>query len=325
MNVPTEFGNKTHCTSPQPPGAGHPPGSYTCPATGGGLYCPPNGNPGGGGGFDCTATAEILTCNSSGGTPPGNAGWTCTSFQDGSMFCHTPDCNQTPAGEITCRNGTPPLPPGGNGWTCYNEQSGLTCTSPPTGGNGGSGGGSGRGGSGGSGTGGSGGGTFGNCPQQGVKRWCDGQNFCSWGQQECVSLAGVLLWGPCVEGNPNNPPNPAPNTDCACYYPFSYAPQCCERTDCHVVGERQVPCNVPNGGLCAPCGDDSSCAPGAMCVRKLTMAYDPNSMGSINTVMQFCSHSCNADADCGDANRFACIMPPGSPTRFCVPRSGSCL
>src|SRR5579884_1590510 len=37
MNVPTQFGNKTHCTSPQPPGMPHPGGSYNCPASGGGL------------------------------------------------------------------------------------------------------------------------------------------------------------------------------------------------------------------------------------------------------------------------------------------------
>ena len=66
-NVPTQYGNKTHCTSPQPPGAPHPSGGYTCPPSGGGLYCP--GTDSGGSNWNCTATEFGLSCDS-GPTPP---------------------------------------------------------------------------------------------------------------------------------------------------------------------------------------------------------------------------------------------------------------
>src|SRR5262249_12393437 len=149
----------------------------------------------------------------------------------------------------------------------------------------------------------------------GTKKWCDGNNFCSWGQQECeVDLVGSLFaghtvyhWGVCVEGNPRNPPNPAPNTTCSCYYPFSYNPQCCENpATCIVQGERQTPCgaNLPGtdgqpGGLCAPCGNDSDCGgtdSGKVCVRQRhSVADTPNGGGNLNTVEQFCSRACQSD------------------------------
>src|SRR5215468_11153800 len=48
MNVPTQYGTKTHCTAQNPPGSPQPPGGYTCPQTNGGVYCP--GNDAGGSG-----------------------------------------------------------------------------------------------------------------------------------------------------------------------------------------------------------------------------------------------------------------------------------
>src|ERR1041385_8786560 len=36
MDVPAQYSAKTHCTSPQPPGAAHPGGTYMCTS---GLYC----------------------------------------------------------------------------------------------------------------------------------------------------------------------------------------------------------------------------------------------------------------------------------------------
>jgi hypothetical protein len=65
MNVPSQYGNKTHCNAPNPPN-GQPPGGYTCPATGGGLYCPGPGA-GGSGPWMCTATEFSIDCTRSGG------------------------------------------------------------------------------------------------------------------------------------------------------------------------------------------------------------------------------------------------------------------
>jgi len=344
MNVPTPFGNKTHCTSPQPPGAPHPGGDYTCTS---GIFCP-GGDVGGSGPWQCHADDTGLTCDRGGGGGGSGGGWMCTSNPDGSQTCTNPNCTQLPSGEFGCSNGSGPVPPGPTppgGWTCTVDEFGHeVCTSPPGGGSGmggtgGGGGGSGGGGGGGAGGGGGGGGSAGtggsgggggappgsNCPTAGQQRWCDGLNFCSWGKQICVNLGISWQWGPCVEGNPNNPPNPAPNTPCACYYPYSYNPQCCERPDCIVVGERQVPCGTVNGGvLCAPCGTDSDCAAGNICVRKLHYVPDtPNGGGNIGTVEQFCSHSCNTAGDCGAT--YNCIQPSGSPLKFCAPQSGTCV
>ena len=66
MNVPTQYGYKTHCTATNPP-TGQPPGDYTCPASGGGLYCPGNGA-GGSGPWMCTATEFSIDCTRSGGS-----------------------------------------------------------------------------------------------------------------------------------------------------------------------------------------------------------------------------------------------------------------
>ena len=66
MNVPSQYGNKTHCNAPNPPG-GQPPGSYTCPESGGGLYCPGPGA-GGSGPWMCTATEFSIDCTRSGGS-----------------------------------------------------------------------------------------------------------------------------------------------------------------------------------------------------------------------------------------------------------------
>jgi hypothetical protein len=275
-----------------------------------------------------------LTCDTgpSGGSggAGGNSGggWTCTIASNGGQQCTNPNCTQQPSGEFGCSNGSSPTLPGPTppgGWTCHpDDASGHEeCDSPPPSGSGGSSGSTGSGGS--SGAGGSGGSTGASCPTGGAQRWCDGQTFCSWGKQTCESDgAGGYRWGTCVEGNPNNPPNPAPNTACSCYYPFSYAPQCCETQNCIVQGERQVPCGTVNGGgLCAPCGDDNNCAAGGLCVRKLVYQSDPASGRTIGTVQQFCSHSCNSPADCGSG--YNCIQPSGSPTKFCVPSSGTCV
>jgi hypothetical protein len=72
MTVPTQYGNKTHCTATNPTG-GQPSGSYTCPESGGGLYCPGPGA-GGSGPWTCTATEFSIDCERSGGGTSGSTG-----------------------------------------------------------------------------------------------------------------------------------------------------------------------------------------------------------------------------------------------------------
>jgi len=72
MNVPSQYGNKTHCTATNPPG-GQPPGNYSCPESGGGLYCPGSGA-GGSGPWMCTATEFSIDCTRSGGGGSGGSG-----------------------------------------------------------------------------------------------------------------------------------------------------------------------------------------------------------------------------------------------------------
>jgi hypothetical protein len=159
----------------------------------------------------------------------------------------------------------------------------------------------------------------------GAQRWCDGQTFCSWGKQTCELVGGTARWGTCVEGDPRHPPNPAPDTSCACYYPYSYNPQCCENPQtCIVMGQRNVPCGTVNGGaLCSPCGDDTNC-PGGACIFNPRRVQDwPNGGGTMTAMEQFCSHTCNTAGDCGAG--YNCIQPSGSPSRYCVPSAGSCV
>src|SRR2546423_9889588 len=74
MDVPTEFGTQTRCTAQPPPGVTPPGGTYTCPATGGGLVCPGPGA-GGSGPWTCHPDAGgTLTCTRGGGGGAGGSG-----------------------------------------------------------------------------------------------------------------------------------------------------------------------------------------------------------------------------------------------------------
>jgi hypothetical protein len=120
LNVPTQYGNKTHCTAPN--NNGQPPGSYSCPQSG--EPCP-GPNAGGSGPWTCSASAGTLTCDRQGG----GSGWSCTSA-NGTTTCTNPDCTMTPAGEFGCI-GSSPMPPGSppGGWNCGLVSGVYTCTS----------------------------------------------------------------------------------------------------------------------------------------------------------------------------------------------------
>src|SRR5437879_4834165 len=142
MNLQTEFGNKTHCQTNQPPPGGVCPasGDYTCNS--GGTVCCPGTDAGGSGPWTCHVDdVGHLSCDRN-PPPSGGSGWTCTTNPDGSQTCTTGDCHTLPSGEFGCNPGVPPLPPGPvppGGWNCTGDEFHETCTSPPSGG-GGSGG-----------------------------------------------------------------------------------------------------------------------------------------------------------------------------------------
>lgn len=90
----------------------------------------------------------------------------------------------------------------------------------------------------------------------GTLRWCDGLQYCGWGQVTCGAdgtwptkeLNGELMLD-CVELSSGR----RPNTVCGCYH-FYYNPDCCERPDCMVPqGTSGQLCGKSGGGLCSYC------------------------------------------------------------------------
>jgi hypothetical protein len=278
---------------------------------------------------------------------PGNTctGWQCQPVGSGE-WCQRPQPGVShPGGGYECPAGVgdpdPYCPPGR---VCYCTASAADlscdCGHGGTGGNAGFGGlggetgGTGGGGAGGNGgvgglggeTGGTGGAPPGSdCPEVGARRWCDGQVFCAWAIQSCEAHAdGTLHWGTCVEGDRSAGMSPAPDTACSCWFPYSYAPMCCETPDCVFQGERQVPCPTMNGGgLCAPCGTEDQCADSMWCVHTFHRVDDtPNGGGQVTVRQNFCSRPCMDVSGCGVG--YDCAPLPDSPGTFCLPQGGFC-
>lgn len=91
MNTPS---GEISCTSNNPPGSPHPGGSYTCPGSNGGLYCPGNGA-GGSGPWMCHADdVGTLTCTRGGGTP--GSGGTDGGLPPMPMLCQMGGINNEP-------------------------------------------------------------------------------------------------------------------------------------------------------------------------------------------------------------------------------------
>ncbi|MBW2736927.1 MAG: hypothetical protein JRH20_31480, partial [Deltaproteobacteria bacterium] len=124
----------------------------------------------------------------------------------------------------------------------------------------------------------------------GTMVWCDGLQYCGWGQVTCLpdgtwptrEVNGLQVLD-CQELESGH----RPNTVCACFH-FYFNASCCERPDCVVPdGSLGQICPKSEGGLCDYCNPrepeckDSS----AYCVVT-------------NSMETFCGQACGVDADC---------------------------
>ncbi|MBW2732811.1 MAG: hypothetical protein JRH20_10505 [Deltaproteobacteria bacterium] len=151
----------------------------------------------------------------------------------------------------------------------------------------------------------------------GTKRWCDGLDYCGWGQMTCnpdgtwptKRLSNGKLVYDCRELSDGA----RPNTQCACYF-FFYNGSCCERPDC-IIPDDYTPqiCPKSNGGLCDYCNPQTpECkTSGSMCLV--------TSQGE-----SFCGQECSALKPCPTG--YACHGTSTSVgTRYqCVPADQSC-
>jgi hypothetical protein len=265
---------------------------------------------------------------------PGEGDWNCT-WSEGEYVCKGRPDNPPNGGNgwdcsfnvlefgWVCKKSPPPNPsnkPEGAGvWTCSvdNEHDMLRCerseeTPPPQSG---SGNGPGPG--------------SGNPPPPpppppeggtecipGAKMWCDGLQYCGWGQVVCGpdgkwkrTFFGL---GPldCQE----LPDGRRPDTQCACYHTF-YKEECCEQPDCIVPpGTNGQICPVSPGKLCDYCNPmNSECSEvGGKCI--VTNANET-----------FCGRGCAADNPCPGGYQCMGLTVSGGTTNQCVPDDLSCF
>ena len=271
--------------TPPPPGKG----DWKCDPTG--QQCEHDGGLPGGGSWNCHRNEmDVWICVGTG--TPGGGGWSCERSDAGGSsaqwVCKKPD----QPGEDS--------PPGGGYWACEkNSEFGTRCEQVPTPPE-----------------------APGLTPKRGetcvpgTLRWCDGLEYCGWGQMTCKpdgtwptrNINGRLLYD-CTE----LPTGARPNTLCACYH-FYYNGECCERPDC-VVPDNKAPqvCPQSAGQLCDYCNPQKpECnTPGGQCVA--------TTKGE-----SFCGQGCSADEPC--PNNFQCvgIRTDGGVTYQCIPMDRSC-
>jgi hypothetical protein len=135
----------------------------------------------------------------------------------------------------------------------------------------------------------------------GQRRWCDGELYCGWGQQECLAEG---VWSEsCVELADGR----RPNTACACYH-YTFEESCCETSDCILPpGTNGSLCDHGAGKLCDPCNPaQPKCSePGGRCL--------------VVAGQSFCTRSCSAQQPCPAG--YLCAQAGGG---HCVPLSLSC-
>lgn len=137
----------------------------------------------------------------------------------------------------------------------------------------------------------------------GVRRWCDGATYCSWGQQTCKPDGS---WGDCLENS-----GIRPNTLCGCYY-FYFNAECCETPDCVIPpGTTGQTCPANQGNNCDYCDGRGQCPNGAKCV----FADDGEA---------YCTRACDASS-CPTGYQCTSIKAKdGSLSKVCVPADKSC-
>jgi hypothetical protein len=269
--------------------------------------------PSGKGAWDCKWTKDTYTCT---GTPgagevPGGKGWTCK--KNGNDWKCEKDTVPNPSNK----------PDGGNYWDCEvdNELNKLKCekkstpppstppvtppsTPPPS--------------------------TPPSTPpsnppppipppakecKPGTKMWCDGLQYCGWGQVVCGpkgywKRTGFLGLGglDCQE----LPDGRRPNTKCACYHTF-FNKKCCETKDCIVpAGTNGQICPKSAGKLCDFCNPlKPECTNGKCVVTNSNETY--------------CGQSCSSSNNCPQGYMCMSMKVKGGSTMQCVPTDYSCF
>jgi len=275
----------------------------------------------GGGTWECKWTESEYVCTGkpdSGSPPSGKNGWSCNF--------------DVLKGKWVCKKTPPPnpsnKPDGSSVWDCEvdNELDKITCERkddvPP----GGSGGSADAGVPPGSGadsgapspdTGSGGPPSTGNkeCVP-GTKKWCDGLQYCGWGQVVCGPdgkwKRKFFGFGPldCQELADGR----RPNTKCACYHTF-FNTECCETPDCIVpAGTNGQICPASPGQLCDYCNPlKPECKEtGSHCI-----------ISSSNET--FCGKGCGSGQACPTGYQCMSLTIKGSPTKQCVPTDLSCF
>ena len=305
------IGDKLVCekdggTAPPPTGGG----TWTCKdATG--KVCQPGSGPG----------CKCVKTDNGGGLPPGGGNWKCNKVNMGGIMTWV------------CYGEVPPggSPPGGNGWDCtkvgtQNQNELWKCVKPDEPGDTPPGG-----------------GHF-SCAKgtefngticeevdkpptpptpypkpgekcvPGTKMWCDGLQYCGWGQVTCKpdgSWPTKSVNGKQIIDCQELTSGARPNTVCACYH-FFFNPACCERPDCMVPqGSQGQICPKSPGKLCDYCNPQKKdCTePGGFCLVT-------------NTMETFCGKGCTIDGDC--PKDFRCIKVKNWPQKQCIPSDSSC-
>ncbi|MCC6749590.1 MAG: hypothetical protein IT371_18135 [Deltaproteobacteria bacterium] len=301
-----------------PPTTTTPPG--TTPPPGGGVWkCETNaegkkvctkqddngGLPPGGGTWRCHEGTEggkkVKVCVGdlpAGSPPPGGGGWTCKQVANSpdSWICTRPI-------------GTNDVPPGGGYWSCKSgtEFGGTKCSQvdqPPT--------------------------PPGPYPKPGEKcvpgrkMWCDGLQYCGWGQITCKpdgSWPTRVVNGKSVLDCQELASERRPDNLCGCFH-FYFNPVCCESPDCIVpenppavpfctTKQKELEAAGKWGQLCSFCDPRKpACQNGGRCIIT-------------NSMETFCGSACSGNS-CPTG--FSClpIKVGGGTTNQCVPADFSC-
>ena len=315
--------NETPNPSNLPQGAG----AWRCEvdAENGRLVCerkegstPP---PTGGGEWDCVERDGHQECtrkDDNGGLPPGGGTWRCSRIDVGGQLawvCHA----EVPKGDT---------PPGGGGWNCERisgdaEMDIYRCVKPE-----------------GSGDTPPGGGNWacsrgtefngtrcvevkdkpvpvpkpGDVCVPGTRMWCDGLQYCGWGQVTCKpdgSWPTTTVSGRTVVDCQELASGERPNTTCACYH-FYFNAACCERQDCLVEPSAKGQlCPKSAGALCDYCNPQKPECKGAGAYCLVT-----------NSMETFCGQACAGPSDC-PAN-YKCVEVKDRSEKQCIPSDFSC-
>ena len=314
--------NKLYCEpggkAPPPPKV--PPGTTTPPPP----TNPPPTNPPGNGTWNCKNLNGEYTCRN-GDLPPGGGDWRCHEKTDLIIFkawvcTGTTNKGAPPPGggkwkcvkiggdsskdEYRCERpkGPEDTPPGGGHFACAkgSEFNGTVCVkvpTPPV--------------------------PPGLYPKPGDKcvpgtmRWCDGLQYCGWGQATCLpngTWPTTKVDGKVMLDCQELPDGRRPNTKCACYH-FYFNGDCCERPDCMIPkGSKGQICAKSKGKLCDYCNPDKpECSEtGGLCMLN-------NKSGEA-----YCGRQCSKNQPCPFGYNCVGMKTKAGTSYQCRPADNSC-